>query len=219
MESEEKEIAEKQTIGEKMENDSRFAGMVMFSGIPPKTHMTKRLFTFLPMKGAEAAYEAALKFVSDKREHPFLTLAGKPGTGKSHLAIGIGWHWLEVMDKVVKYSQVEGLLDELRSGFNTRSAQEDRDFDMKLKRIKECGLLILDDLGVEQSSVWARAKLDEIIDYRYLNELPLVVTTNMSPNKLEPRIASRLQEGVSIHLECKDYRGIIADRREERKDD
>ena len=219
MESKEREIVGKYTIEEKMEEDRRFASMVRFSGIPPRTHMKVRLFTFLPAKGGEAGYEAALKFVSDKREHPFLTLAGKPGTGKTHLAMGIGWHWLEVLDKLVKYSQVEGLLDELRSGFNTRSAQEDHDFDMKLEQIKGCSLLILDDLGVEQSTPWARAKLDEIIDYRYINELPLVVTTNLSPSKLEPRIASRLQEGVSIHLECEDYRGIIAERRKEKKHD
>lgn len=213
MESEEKVIAEKQTIGEKMENDSSFAGMVRFSGIPPKTHMAKRLFIFLPMRGTEAAYRAALKFVSDKREHPFLTLAGKPGTGKSHLAIGIGWHWLEMKNELVKYGQVATLLDELRRGFHTNSAQEDHEFDMKLNQMKKSSLLILDDLGVEQSTPWARAKLDEIIDYRYLNELPLVVTTNMSPNKLEPRIASRLQEGVCVMMSCDDYRLLLHERR------
>lgn len=221
MESKEKEIAEKQTIGEKMKNDTGFAGMVRFSGLPMRTHMTHRLFTFLPMKGAEEAYAAALKYASDKREHPFLTLAGKTGRGKTHLAMGIGWHYLEVTNTLVKYSQVESLLDELRRGFTTtmRSSEDESDFDMKIKHIKECGLLILDDLGVEQSTPWARAKLDEIIDYRYINGLPLVVTTNLSPTKLEPRIASRLQEGVSVHMECVDYRGIIAGRRKESKDD
>jgi len=209
----EKEIAEKQTIEEKMEDNERFAGMVRFSGIPVRTHMTHRLFTFLPVKGAEAGYEAALKFASEKREHHFFTLAGNTGTGKTHLALGIGWHWLEVKDKLVKYSQVEGLLDELRSGFNTRSVEEDHEFDRKLNQINKCGLLILDDLGVEQLTVWAGAKLDAIIDYRYINELPLVVTTNLKSTQLEQRIASRLSEGVCVTMSCDDYRPLLNERR------
>lgn len=209
----EKTIAEKRTIEEIMEEHGRFASMVKFSGIPPATHMTKRLFTFAPMKGSEAAYQAALKFVSDKREHPFLTLAGEPGRGKTHLAISIGWYWLELKDELVKYSQVENLLDELRSGFDTSSVEEAHDFNRKIKQIKECGLLVLDDLGVEKSSVWGRAKLDSIIDYRYINELPLVVTTNVKAIQLEPRIASRLSEGVCVTMSCDDYRLLLNESR------
>ena len=214
----EKEIAERHTIEEKMENNRRFAGMVRFSGIPSKTHMTKRLFAFLPMKGAEAAYAAALKFVSDKGEHQFLTLVGDTGRGKTHLAIGIGWHWLEVKDKLVKYGQVATLLDELRSGYDISSAEDAHNFDMKLKQLKNCGLLILDDLGAEQGTPWAKEKLDEIVDYRYINELPLVVTTNLKPSDLEPRLARRLSEGICVAMKCGDYSRIIAGQRKEKKE-
>lgn len=215
----EKEIAEKWTMGDKMENDSRLAGMVRYSGIPPKTHMTKRLFTFLPVKGAEAAYAAALKFVSDRREHQFLTLVGDTGRGKTHLAIGIGWHYLEVQDRLVKYGQVATLLDDLRSGYNIGSAEDARNFDAKLNQLKNCGLLILDDLGTEQGTPWAREKLDEIVDYRYINELPLVATTNLKPSELAPRLARRLSEGVRVAMKCGNYSALIADRRKEKKDD
>lgn len=223
----EKEIAGKRAIAEKMEEDRRFAGMVKFSGIPVKTHMKMRLFTFLPMKGAEQAYAAALQYVavegepgheSPLREHHFITFVGEPGRGKTHLAIGIGWHWLEVKNELVKYGQVAVLLDDLRSGYNKNSPQEAHEFDMKLNRVKECSLLILDDLGVEQSTPWVREKLDEIIDYRYINELPLVVTTNLKAAQLEPRIARRLREGVRVTLDCEDYSALIAKQRKERKD-
>ncbi len=212
----EKEIAEKKTIGDKMETDSKFAGMVKFSGIPPRTHMTKRLFTFLPMKGSEKAYAAALKFVSDKREHPFFTLVGDTGRGKTHLAIGIGWHYLEVKNRLVKYGQVANLLDDLRSGYNIDSAEDAHNFDTKLNQLKKCGLLILDDLGTEQGTPWAREKLDEVVDYRYINELPLVVTSNLKPAEIAPRLARRLSEGVRVALKCGDYSCIIADRRKEK---
>jgi len=211
----EKEKEKEEGIEEKMERNSRFAGMVKFSNIPVITHMTHRLFTFLPLKGSEEAYAEALKFVSDKREHHFLTLAGDTGRGKTHLALGIGWHFLEVEDKLVKYGQVASLLDDLRSGYNITSAKDAHDFDVKLKQLKKCGLLILDDLGAEQSTPWAREKLDEIVDYRYINGYPLVATTNTPASELPERLARRLGEGVRVVLKCGNYSSVIANSRKE----
>ncbi|MBA7583687.1 Chromosomal replication initiator protein DnaA [subsurface metagenome] len=162
----------------------------------------------MPPKGAERAYQAALAFVSGKAKHHFLTFVGETGRGKTHLALGIGWHWVE--NGLVKYWQVESLLDDLRHGFRADTDEKAQQFDELLKRIKEVPLLILDDLGVEQSTPWARAKLDEIIDYRYIRGEKTVFTTNLAPEKLQDRIASRLQEGIVVVLECEDYRPIKA---------
>lgn len=192
-----------------------FAAMVRFSGLPPVSHMKKRLFTFLPVPGADEAYQAALQFASGGCRHHFLTLAGKTGRGKTHLAMGIGWHWLEVKHLLVKYSQVEGLLDELRAGYNIDSDQAAFSFENKMKRLKSCPLLILDDLGVEQSTPWAESKLDEIVDYRYEHEFPTVITTNLAPERLQARISRRLMEGICVHMECGNYSEIIAAKREE----
>ncbi len=209
------EVEKERGIEEKMERNSRFAGMVKFSGIPVITHMTHRLFNFLPMKGSEEAYAVALNFVTDEREHHFLTLAGDTGRGKTHLALGIGWHWLEVKDQLVKYGHVATLLDDLRSGYNISSAEDYRNFDVKINQLKKCGLLILDDLGAEQSTPWAREKLDEIVDYRYINGYPLVATTNTPATELPPRLARRLGEGVRVVLKCGNYSALIAGQRKE----
>ena len=190
----------------KIADDKRFQSRVRWSNIPPITFKTHRLQTFLPPKGAERAYQAALAFVSGKAKHHFLTFVGETGRGKTHLALGIGWHWLENNLGLVKYWQVETLLDDLRHGFRADTDEKAQQFDELLKRIKEVPLLILDDLGVEQSTPWARAKLDEIIDYRYIREEKTVFSTNLAPAKLQDRISSRLQEGIVVVLECGDYR-------------
>ncbi|GAI81799.1 unnamed protein product, partial [marine sediment metagenome] len=83
------------TREEKFADDALFQSRVRWSNIPIVTFKTHRLQTFLPPKGAERAYQAALAFVSGKARHYFLTFVGEPGRGKSHLALGIGWHWLE----------------------------------------------------------------------------------------------------------------------------
>lgn len=190
----------------RLESDERFQSMVKWSGIPVITYKTHRLQSFIERKGTEEAYQAALNFVSDKVKHFFLTIYGEPGRGKTHLALGIGWHWLENKYGSVKYWQVEALLGDLRHGFAANTEEKLYSFDQLMKRVKEVRLLILDDLGVEQSTPWARAKLDEIFDYRYINQLKMVVTTNLLPELLEPRIASRLSEGVQVLFECDDYR-------------
>ena len=202
----------------KVNDDELFQSRVRWSNIPIVTFKTHRLQTFLPPKGAERAYQAALAFVSGKAKHHFLTFVGETGRGKSHLALGIGWHWLENNLGLVKYWQVETLLDDLRHGFRADTDERAQQFDDLLKRIKEVPLLILDDLGVEQSTPWARAKLDEIIDYRYIRGEKTVLTTNLGPEKLQDRIASRLGEGIVVVLECEDYRSIKA-RMRGRKDE
>lgn len=198
------------TWEERFADDELFRSRVRWSNIPPLTHKTHRLQTFLPLKGAEEAHRAALAFVADKAKHHFLTLVGEPGRGKTHLVLGIGWHWLENNLGLVKYYQVESLLDELRQGFNVDSAERLFSFDELMKWVKTVPLLILDDLGVEQSTPWARAKLDEIIDYRYIRGEKTVFSTNLAPAKLQDRIASRLQEGIVVVLECGDYRSVKA---------
>ena len=186
--------------------DQVFTSLVKWSNIPPATQSTHRLVTFVVRAGCEKAHQAAVRFAdSEKREHPFLTLVGKPGVGKTHLAFAVGWEWVESYQKV-KYFQAGELLDYLRRGFHFVSNEEFTDFDQRMSALRDCSLLILDDLGVEQSTGWAQERLDIIINFRYTNEMPTLVTTNLSPDSLAPRIASRLSEGRIVLMEGADYR-------------
>lgn len=202
------------TMEEKLESDDRFNSRVRWSNIPFITYKTHRLFNFLDREGAKEAYQAALDFISGKLGHHFLTFAGETGRGKTHLALGIGWHWLENSSDLVKYWQVSSLLDELRRGYSAQTEEQFLNFDKLMTMVKEVGLLILDDLGIEKRTEWVDEKLDIIIDHRYLHELSTVVTTNLNPAKLEGRLAGRLREGVVIIFKCDDYRRIKAKMRE-----
>ena len=55
--------------------------------------------------------------------------------------------------------------------------------------------------------------MDQIINYRYANDLDTVFTSNVNPDKLPARIASRLSEGVEVLMNATDYRLLIAERR------
>lgn len=191
---------------DKIRDDAQFCSLLKWSNIPPGTAITHRLGKFIKRNDdCERAFQAALDFLEGKLPHPFLTFAGEVGVGKTHLALAIGWEWLERYQKI-KYYQVAELLDELRKGIHAQTQEQLSSFDVKMDGLKGCELLILDDLGVEQSTPWARERLDIIINYRSLNRLPLVVTTNMAPDALQPRVSSRLNEGTVITIEADDYR-------------
>jgi len=69
--------------------------------------------------------------------------------------------------------------------------------------------LILDDFGTQNATAWAQEKLFQIINYRYINKLPTVITTNLMLDEIEGRIRSRLQDDDFVrHLEihAPDYR-------------
>ena len=46
-------------------------------------------------------------------------------------------------------------------------------------------LLIIDDLGVERNSEFAREQVFNIIDSRYRSQLPMIVTTNLTVDELK----------------------------------
>lgn len=111
-------------------------------------------------------------------------------SGKTHLAAAIGNYRQEQGDDVL-FVTTPDLLDFLRTTFNPSS---NASFDRRFYKVRNAGLLILDDLGTENASSWAREKLFQIIDYRYVTKLPTVITTGKSFDDLDGRITSRLAD-------------------------
>ncbi len=106
---------------------------------------------------------------------------------------------------------VPDLLDNLRFSYDS----EDTNFEQRFDEIRNAKLLVLDDFGTQNATAWAQEKLFQIINYRYINRLPLVVTTNLDINEIEPRIRSRLvdpQLVSKIIISTPDYRNPTDDK-------
>ena len=52
-------------------------------------------------------------------------------------------------------------------------------------------LLILDDLGTQSATPWAREKLFQIVNFRYNARLPTVITTADEIENIDPRLRAR----------------------------
>ncbi len=181
--------------------------LATFMGLPPKAFDTRTFATYHRNTENLEAYQACQQFLNPtQRQHFFLTLSGKCGRGKSHLAIATAIYYIMQSDKLnVKYYQAETLMDELRSKFDQKPG-EGFTYDKLMHFVKGVDLLVIDDFGAHKNSEWAEAKMDEIIDDRYLNERLTMVTTNLPADKMPPRIASRLREGVVVVMAGEDYR-------------
>lgn len=78
---------------------------------------------------------------------------------------------------------------------------------------KNCRVLIIDDIGIENITEFSRVCLLEIIDARYEAKLITVITSNKSISdisaQIDDRIASRISEGFTIvDLGVTDHRMI-----------
>jgi DNA replication protein DnaC len=142
----------------------------------------------------------------------FLTLIGPNRKGKTHLAAAIV-NSLLVRSELAQFESVPALLDYLRAGYGS---QANEDFDQRLEKVKDAPVLVLDDLGAESGHgeqyevTWAQDKLYQIVDHRLIKELPTIFTTNLLPDMLPKRIASRLwdrQCGIVVAITAGDERG------------
>lgn len=166
-------------------------------------HMT--LEGFEVSSATQDAYAAALAMAAGNTDSPLvLTFAGSPGAGKTHLAVGIVRCWL-AREVSARYIYVPRLLATLRQGFR----DEEDDYDKRLARLYDVGLLVLDDLGAEHQTSWAQEQLEMIVNQREIHERPMVITTNLAPAALSERIASRLRDtasGRTVGMKAPDYR-------------
>jgi DNA replication protein DnaC len=151
---------------------------------PDADHMT--FDNFRQSGNSNEAYNAAKRIVDGSLN--WLTLISKVDHGKTHLAVAACHEWLK-QGKPARYAYVPLLLDELRRGFGVDGKG---DYEMRFNDFLNVPLLVLDDLGTENSTPWVQEKLDTIVDYRLMHQLSLIVTTNFSLKRLSERIASRL---------------------------
>ena len=106
-----------------------------------------------------------------------LLLWGNVGTGKSYIAGCIANALLDkgVPVLMTNFARLLNKLTDMYSG--NRNAYIDS--------FKRYPLMIIDDLGVERDSEFAREQVFSVIDSRYRSQLPMIVTTNLSLEELK----------------------------------
>jgi DNA replication protein DnaC len=125
-----------------------------------------------------------------QREYPWLLLYGLMGTGKTHL-LAAAFNALVAHGRYPLYALTPSLLDAVRDALDSDRPQ---DYGARFRAVQQAPILLLDDLGAEKRTAWTDETIFKLLDYRYRQQLPTVVATNLLPDDLEERIASRLQD-------------------------
>ena len=133
-------------------------------------------------------YEAAKSFAYEPKG--WLVLVGPSGCGKTHLAAAIANERLK-QGYPVFFISAPDLLDHLRSAF---SPDSEMPYDEFFDQVRNAPLLLLDDLGAQTSSPWAKEKLEQLLNYRFNSGLPTVIVTIVPVEQLEDRIRTRLTD-------------------------
>ncbi|MEJ2012027.1 MAG: ATP-binding protein [Anaerolineales bacterium] len=148
----------------------------------------------------ERAFNQAQAFASTLQG--WLLIEGGYGCGKTHLAAAVANQVVELGIPTL-FLTVPDLLDQLRFAYSAEEVTFEQRFE-----------LILDDFGTQSATSWAREKLFQILNYRYINHLPLVITTNLALDELEGRVRSRLSDPelvTRVRILAPDYRRPVDD--------
>lgn len=159
--------------------------------------------------------EWADRAATDFRDAGFLVLTGTIGTGKTHQAYGALRRIAEAGPARFEMiaTTAPDMYGLLRPGGSAKGTEHE------LRRLCRVPLLLLDDLGTEKLSEWTEEATTRLVNERYNECLPLIITTNFpvrvpsgdpSPDlvtRLGDRLASRLaQTATVVRLDGPDLR-------------
>lgn len=141
---------------------------------------------FVVDKDNQEAYKICREYSAglSKETKSGLLICGDVGVGKTHLAVAIlSTAFRKGISAAMVY--IPDLLAELR-----KEMQDDEKKGLADK-VRSRRFLVLDDLGAEKASEWTEQELARLINYRYENMLPTVITTNLTRKELIEKLGQR----------------------------
>lgn len=130
----------------------------------------------------------ALRQDPQGQEKNGLLFTGPKGTGKTHLAAAIANQLMDQGVPVVFATMID-LLAKIKASFDKDRSGASRESEETIMRLyKNVDLLIIDDIGKEQPTEWALAKIYQIVNARYEDYKPMILTSNYSADELVHRM-------------------------------
>ena len=132
------------------------------------------------------AYENAKKYTNkliNGETNMGLFITGAYGVGKTYLASCIANETIKNNITVIFGTLIQ-LLDFIKDTYKDYNTSDKEYLDL----YSSIDLLIIDDLGKEKPTEWVLEKLFLIVNNRYNNYLPIVITTNYNRNQLRERL-------------------------------
>ena len=171
------------------------------SGIPER-FITRTLSTYQAddkndkqVRVLKFCTEYAENFSDHKKTGLSFLMLGLPGTGKTHLSIGIA---LEIMKsgQSAVFTSASRMLRAVKDTYHKESRFSEKQV---MAVYESCDLLILDEVGVQTGSDYEKNIIFDVINARYENVRPTIILSNLSIDEcklyLGERVFDRMREG------------------------
>lgn len=135
---------------------------------------------------------------------------GKPGTGKTHLAIGIALHVMREHKRNALFVTVMRAIRSIKETWRKDSEMSEAD---AIEDLVFPDLLILDEVGIQFGSEAEKLLLFDVLNERYERRKPTLMLSNLTAQEvaayLGERVMDRLREdgGRSIVFDWESHRG------------
>ncbi|MGL4740723.1 MAG: ATP-binding protein [Sarcina sp.] len=166
--------------------------------------MDKNFKDFIPwnnsvaeMKEISMQYYKEFEAIRYKRKNSLL-LCGNPGCGKTHLELALANNFVKNKGIKVIYMPYRDVITSIK-----QNMLDENNYLKKIAKYKECDLLLIDDLFKGKVTDSDINIMFEIINYRYLNNLPMMISTEFNSDKLlnfDEALGSRIIEMCKDHM-------------------
>lgn len=210
--AEHREAEEKRRIAdEERDRQARIEQRLSRAGIPQR--FRDRTFDnfIADTDGKREALKVAAEFASNFAEHrkqgTTVIFSGKPGTGKSHLAIAAAVTVMQTSTAI--YINALDLVRMIRETWRRDSEMSEAQV---LDDLSTIGLLVIDEVGMQYGTESEQVILFDVINRRYRDLMPTILLTNLGKAGMKEflgeRSFDRLREGgIWVAFDWDSHRG------------
>lgn len=174
----------------------RMDGMLRASGIPERvkgcTFANFRADTDAQKSAMQSAMDFAQGFDARMKTGDSLIFAGRPGTGKGHLAAA-------VMNKLIPNHLpiYTTCLDMIRAVRETWRKDSKHSESQVLREFEDAELLIIDEIGVQYGTDGEQTIIFDVLDRRYRQMRPTIFITNQDKAGFKAFIGERAYDRLT----------------------
>lgn len=143
------------------------------------------------MKNTAIQYYKAFDVIRKERRNSII-FCGNPGSGKTHLSLALANNFIKAKNIKVVYMPYRDTITSLK-----QNMIDEEYYKKTLSKYQTAEVLLIDDLYKGKITESDINIMFELVNYRYLNHLPIIVSTEFTIEKLlsfDEAIGSRLYE-------------------------
>jgi DNA replication protein DnaC len=141
----------------------------------------------------EAYRRCGRKLGAEDVERKSLIFQGPPGLGKTGLAAAIVNKKIELKQPVL-YIRTQDFIESVKQSFDRdkKRGDETDTTQVVIDTVKKHECLVMDEFNVGVTNAWRQDLIENVIRYRYGNDLPTIITCNANEDELEHQWGTRV---------------------------